>query len=53
MPNAAQIATSNNAIAVAWTTRAVRYDHPGNGVPRMRLRMPWSRLNETLIAMFV
>ena len=47
------IATRTNAIDIAWTTRARRYAHPGSGVPRVRFRIPWSRWNVTLIAMFV
>ncbi len=38
---------------IEWITRPERYDHPGRGVPRVRFRIPWSRLKHTLIAMFV
>ena len=39
-PNATVIATSTNAITMAWTTRADMYAHPGSGVPRVRFRIP-------------
>ena len=45
--------TSTIAISIAWMTRAVRYDHPGSGVPLVRFRIPLSRWKVTLIAMFV
>jgi hypothetical protein len=42
-----------NARIIAWITRPDMYAHAGSGVPRVRFRMPPSRLNVVLIATFV
>ena len=52
-PNAIVITTRIAPTTMACSTRAERYAPPGRGVPRRRFRMPASRLNTVLIAMFV
>src|SRR4051794_5265399 len=52
-PNTTVIATNRKPTNVACSTRAVRYDLAGNGVPRRRFRSPPSLAYTTEIAMFV
>jgi hypothetical protein len=47
------ITTRIAEMIIAWMTLPARYAHGGSGVPRVRFRIPASRLKLTLIAMFV